>query len=356
MENLDVWVRSMRNAFLFYRRIPYLKRNDDEFDWVSYNCNYHKGYFEKLKNVIKEIIGYLPNEKWVNENWSNLFNARKSITGRYCKERFDFYILMRVFGYKKIFLKRDYTQNLFSIDFFRIFESESCDTKYLGNDLNVFTLTNLITNIQFRVISTVNSIDLVNRYRQYFPIFDGLNFTPIEGDVIFDCGACIGDTAVLFNSFVGETGVVHCFDPVPYHHRYLNEQSKLNDFSNLKCCMKAVSNENLDKDVDVLFSRIEPGGLKVSSFSITTIDEYCLVNSINRLDYIKMDIEGFELQAIEGAEASIKKFRPKLAICAYHKREDLWEIPSKVLSFDSSYKVYFDLHTPTTDEAVFYFY
>ena len=49
--------------------------------------------------------------------------------------------------------------------------------------------------------------------------------------------------------------------------------------------------------------------------------------SLEKIDFIKMDLEGTELDALKGAFYSIKKFIPKLAICVYHLKNDIYEIP-----------------------------
>ena len=57
--------------------------------------------------------------------------------------------------------------------------------------------------------------------------------------------------------------------------------------------------------------------------------------------FIKMDIEGSEMKALEGAENTIKRYSPKLYICAYHRNEDLFALPMKVLEMNEKYKIYF---------------
>ncbi len=84
------------------------------------------------------------------------------------------------------------------------------------------------------------------------------------------------------------------------------------------------------------------------------------INSIDNLvkekiDFIKLDIEGAEQDAIDGAKESIKKYKPVLAICIYHKAEDWYKIPEKILSMHSDYKVYLRHYMEGIFESVLYF-
>ena len=71
--------------------------------------------------------------------------------------------------------------------------------------------------------------------------------------------------------------------------------------------------------------------------------------------YIKMDIEGAEAFAIEGAESTILRDHPRLAICVYHKVDDLWKIPEQVLKIRDDYKLYLRHYTEGVDETVMFF-
>jgi FkbM family methyltransferase len=84
------------------------------------------------------------------------------------------------------------------------------------------------------------------------------------------------------------------------------------------------------------------------------------VNSVDnivkgRVDFIKLDIEGAEQDAIDGAYETIKKYKPVLAICIYHKAEDWYKIPQKVLAIESGYKVYLRHYMQGIFESVLYF-
>lgn len=84
------------------------------------------------------------------------------------------------------------------------------------------------------------------------------------------------------------------------------------------------------------------------------------VNSIDnmhvqeKVTLIKMDIEGSEKQALQGAENIIKRDRPKLAICIYHNPEDLYEIPFLIKELVPEYKLYIRHHSDTYAETVVY--
>lgn len=86
----------------------------------------------------------------------------------------------------------------------------------------------------------------------------------------------------------------------------------------------------------------------------TTIDEFAVHHPVPRLDFIKMDIEGSELSAPKGAETSIRRWRPKLAIPLYHRPEDLFSIPLWIDSLSVGYKFFLDHYSIHNEETVLY--
>ena len=69
-----------------------------------------------------------------------------------------------------------------------------------------------------------------------------------------------------------------------------------------------------------------------------------------------MDIEGSELEALKGSSAIIQKDKPKLAICVYHKANDLFAIPEFIKSLRSDYKFYLRNHQMIPEDTVLYAY
>ncbi len=70
--------------------------------------------------------------------------------------------------------------------------------------------------------------------------------------------------------------------------------------------------------------------------------------------FLKMDIEGSELEALEGSRKLIQKCHPQMAVSVYHKRRDIWEIPSKILEIDKTYIFYLRTYSFTGNDTVLY--
>jgi hypothetical protein len=73
-----------------------------------------------------------------------------------------------------------------------------------------------------------------------------------------------------------------------------------------------------------------------------------------RPTYIKMDIEGFELEALAGAQRIIGTHHPILAICSYHKQNDLWDVPLAIYDLWPGYQFFLRLHEPDGWQLVTY--
>lgn len=93
---------------------------------------------------------------------------------------------------------------------------------------------------------------------------------------------------------------------------------------------------------------VENGG----GISLVRLDD--VIPEWEKVTYIKMDIEGSEIPALEGARNIITKHKPKLAICSYHMLDDLWNIPMKIHEICPDYKFYIRCHTPVLYNKILY--
>ncbi|WP_010167114.1 FkbM family methyltransferase [Candidatus Epulonipiscium viviparus] len=87
---------------------------------------------------------------------------------------------------------------------------------------------------------------------------------------------------------------------------------------------------------------------------VDTLDNYFIHDKTNIRDiptFIKMDIEGAELEALKGGEQLIKQYAPKLAICVYHKLEDVIIITNWLKNINPKYTMYLRHHGSGTNSA-----
>lgn len=156
-----------------------------------------------------------------------------------------------------------------------------------------------------------------------------------ENEEIIDLGAYDGDTIKEFTAATGGK----------YKHITALEPDKKSYKKLLKNTdgMKNISTLNMGvwSKRDTLIFDAEAGrNSKLSaegvSIEVTDIDSLNIAPT-----FIKADIEGSEMKALEGAEKTIKKYLPKLYICAYHRNEDLFALPLKIKELSEKYKIYF---------------
>lgn len=88
----------------------------------------------------------------------------------------------------------------------------------------------------------------------------------------------------------------------------------------------------------------------IGQIAVVSLDSFIK----EKVTFIKMDIEGAELEALKGCQDTIKKYRPKLAISVYHKKEDLIEIPTYIMNLVSDYHFYLRHYSSGFVETVLY--
>ncbi|MHB8711382.1 MAG: FkbM family methyltransferase [Trichloromonadaceae bacterium] len=180
---------------------------------------------------------------------------------------------------------------------------------------------------------------------------------PIKGDTIIDGGAWTGDTAEVFCHALNGQCHIYSFEPDEESYYKLTEN---------------VTSGHLTKSVYPVKSGLwsHPTTLKFESsrensmqhqvsevgdcqIQVTSIDKFCYENGL-KVDLIKMDIEGAEIDALNGARETIRSFRPRLQICSYHKFDDLWEIPILIKELLPDYSIYLGHHSQNIFDTIVY--
>jgi FkbM family methyltransferase len=176
-----------------------------------------------------------------------------------------------------------------------------------------------------------------------------------KGDVVVDAGGCWGDTTLYFARIASE---VFCFECIPSNITIIDENLGMN--RDLSVRVKVIHKALWDRPQrHLVFSDTGPGSRPASDgagvdVETETIDHFVMANALERVDFIKMDIEGSEPEALVGAEHTIRKHRPQLAISVYHDLRHFASIPLWIAGLGLGYRFYLDHFTIHAEETVLF--
>ena len=183
------------------------------------------------------------------------------------------------------------------------------------------------------------------------------------GDIAIDAGACFGDTALNFAFKAGASGRVYSWEFMPDNLEIFDRNMQLNPqqaarIELVRHPLWSVSGQDLYVTGFGPGAKVTPTKPRrngdASVVQTYTIDDLCSDRDLDRIDFIKMDIEGAELEALKGARETIRQCRPKLAISLYHHVRDFWEIPQWIDSLDLGYRLYLRHFTIHSEETVLF--
>jgi FkbM family methyltransferase len=150
-------------------------------------------------------------------------------------------------------------------------------------------------------------------------------YMPKEGDTILDIGANSGVISLHFASIMNNNGTIYSIQPD--NNNIIDIKKNLNLNPKFKSIIKIdnslIWNANttikFHEDSSVASSIFYKGkNAKTVLKNTITLDFWAEKNNVTKIDFIKMDIEGAEIEAIEGASNLIKNFTPNFAIASYH--------------------------------------
>lgn len=182
-----------------------------------------------------------------------------------------------------------------------------------------------------------------------------------EGDVAIDAGGCYGDTALYLAHKAGVQGKVASFEFLPVNLSVFRRNLQLNP--DLASRIRLYENPVYSQSGQELFvvgngpgTQVVPQTSDPSASKVQTlkIDDLVASGDFLRIDFIKMDIEGAELEALKGSEQVLREFKPKLAITVYHDFKDFWQIPRYLNGLGLGYKFYLRHFTIHAEETVLF--
>ena len=317
----------------------------------SNSYNYYKNKTEILEKEIELLKE--ENEKLKNENETNMkneFYKEYGISAGFCNWNYINYYFREDFEDRL----KDVTKNL---------DEKSRNTfKWLllrSLAVNVIKMKSLYFDheredqekfLKFRFENSApNEIAGYTYYGRYnlHPFYD-LNLT--ENDRIFlkdkdiiDAGAFTGDTALPLSKLTNKN--IYAFEPFEESFEVLKKNIKANNIKNIIPVMKSLGNINGERTLYLSgdnaqgitsnqHARDYDTVLKVDEI---TIDKFVEENNLN-LGYINADVEGAEMDLIEGALTTIETQRPILSLSIYHKVTDFFGIIPKIADLDLNYE------------------
>jgi len=221
----------------------------------------------------------------------------------------------------------------------------------IKTDVKDFPLNNLEMNIACEFMNII------------YPTFNPLYFKRVlgegpyemndvfleRGDYVVDAGANLGIFTFLASQKVGDSGHIFAFEPVKFFITCLEESMKINLSENISLLELALGNE--DENITFFISKEDPsvcGKFETSASDTSSTVEQVKLDTlvfekkmIEKVNFLKMDIEGSEREALAGAKETIFMFSPKLAICTYHLKDDPIVLSNIIRSINPKYKIHF---------------
>jgi FkbM family methyltransferase len=207
-----------------------------------------------------------------------------------------------------------------------------------------------------------HSVDVVSVFllEQYSYRAGSATVTARPGDVVIDAGGCWGDTALYFASLVGEAGRVYTFEFDPESLQILQANLALNPrlAGRIEVVEQALwdsSGESIAFTQAGRCTTVDGGGGEQAHHVPTiTLDDFVERSGIDRVGFIKADVEGSELRLLKGAGRSLARFAPRLAIAAYHREDDLVRLPRELQALRPGYRLYLAGFSPVEEETVLF--
>jgi FkbM family methyltransferase len=216
-------------------------------------------------------------------------------------------------------------------------ELYSCVVESRSRDNAIFALTDIYNT---RFAASTEYLDFINK--------DAIRAT-VEGGVLD------GKNSLDFINAFGDDSVVYGFEPLwgKGGHRAI-----LSEGDNFIVERKALWHKK--ENLFFASNATSTESSKISDNSVgelveaVSIDEYVLDNKIEKVDFIKLDVEGAEINVLQGASDTIVRDRPQMAISIYHSKDDLTTIPIYLASICKDYIFKLGHYSKTYWDTVLY--
>ncbi len=303
------------------------------------------GIIAQLKTKNKEISGIFASEDFVR---GQIFMGFPVMTYEKANEIFKNFIVLTAFGtqddkvienIKNIAKEQElyipdvpvYGNTVFTRDFFADnIKNADFIRKHLTDERSKVVFENVINFKQTADFSLLRKTE-DDEYDVYNELLKTKNYKNI-----FDLGAYTGDTVKKFVSLFPAYEKIVAVEPdiKNYNKLLQNTKSTKNIFAE-NAAISYLDGQMFFGNEGGRNQAVDKGTSTTKTITIDT-----LTSKYGPPDFIKFDIEGQELNGIIGGENTIKKYKPTLMVSAYHRSEDIFSLPIKILSLRNDYTLY----------------
>jgi len=321
---------------LSFDKVIMIRDKRKYFEYTSVGKNIKNNFMEKIKNSLKKIHIIRTSRIWLlTGKWLRRINFLRTIYRnkkmeallafrnndkelKYINKEINKYCKKGVCNFGQLLIARSSV----SIDnFFNVLLPHSQNIQYTDTEIEKF-YKSLQQKYKTLIYWKENIGTREPDYKGAHLISHGFTYLMNEvniniDDVVFDIGAAPGDFSAL--SVTKGASKVYAFEPEKIQTNVLEKINKLNG-----------------NKIDIIEKYVD----EKSSGQTTTIDDFVKENNINEVNFIKMDIEGAEPNALRGAKNTLKNHKPKLAVCTYHNLNDEADIKNAIINANPNYDFY----------------
>lgn len=205
---------------------------------------------------------------------------------------------------------------------------------------------------QFRVNCDLDymkpfAFDITNMY------FESFIFPMSNKPIFFDLGAFDGSDSQRFLDYESE-GTCYLFEPIPEQVERLNKRFERDDRVNVLPYAVGKSDETVNFSLSGTSSKVVSNeNTDCVAVEQVSLDRFIKTQSLIP-DFVKMDVEGAEMDVLNGMKEFIKSNKPKLAVSVYHKVEHIIDVPLLLKALNPDYRFYLRHYTQGYSETVLF--
>jgi len=244
-----------------------------------------------------------------------------------CKE---LYKKINKLSLKKYIVRKD------GMEYFDIKGAKLIDIPYVNFESIFLIHTFYKDNYDKNIVDAMEKCGIEAPYCYKDGIFD---VTVKENDIIIDAGASVGEFCA-YTAY--KKAICYAFEPTEKRYNKLCQTAQLN--SGYIIPVKKGLSDNCG-EIQITTDIVSPsfvltkGGRKTEIIELITLDKYVDETKLQKIDFIKSDIEGAERNLLMGARKTLKEFAPKLSICTYHLPDDPEVLTEIIMEANPKYKV-----------------